>query len=163
MLWRQQEACQGVPRAKLCGRNPSEASGFQKSAQKQVDKAQWQARGRDWRKQTACVGRRRVLNLSVLAYCCSQQLENLSSGTSGSSPGSTIGESPAKTWGLVRCTDTIQAHSLSCLTLVYKELGCPRGCFLTRRHNVTQTHGSSSGHASVGRSDEPEDGSCHPR
>jgi len=74
-----------------------------------------------------------------------------------------IGESLSKAWGRLGCTDTIQAHCLGCLTLVYKELACFRGCFLTRRHNVTQTHGSSSGHAGVGRSDEPEDGSCHTR
>jgi hypothetical protein len=76
--------------------------------------------------------------------------------------GPAVGESLSKARGQVGCIDTIQAQSLSYLTLVYKELGCHRGCFVTRRHNVTQTHGNTSGHVSTGRGNEPEDGSRHP-
>ena len=78
-------------------------------------------------------------------------------------PGPALGESLAKGRGQVGCIDTIQAQSLSYLTLVYKELGCHRGCFVPRRHNVTQTRSSSSSHASPGWSNEPEDGSRHSR
>ena len=77
---------------------------------------------------------------------------------SNSHSGPTVGESLSKARDQVGYIDTIQAHSLSCLTLVHKELGCRRGCFLPRRHNVTQTYGSSSGDFSTVRSNELKDG-----
>jgi hypothetical protein len=64
----------------ICGRNPSEASGFQKSAQNRWVKHTGRRENATEGSKLRWVGRRRVLNLSVLAYCCSQQLENLSSG-----------------------------------------------------------------------------------
>lgn len=62
------------------------------------------------------------------------------------------------------CTDIIQAQTLSRLTLVFKELGCPRGIgTLPRRHNVTQTFSSPASHVGVGRGNGLEDGSRLPR
>jgi len=60
-------------------------------------------------------------------------------------------------------TDSIQAQSLICLTLVRKELACPRGCLQLRRHYVAQTHSTIAGHAGFGWGNELEDGGHHPR
>jgi hypothetical protein len=77
----------------------------------------------------ASLHRRRVLNYSVLPYRCSQQSHELSSDISGIDPSPRSGEHLTKARGWVRCTDTIQAHDLSRLTLVFKELACFRVVF----------------------------------
>jgi hypothetical protein len=95
-----------------------------------------------------------VLLLLAIEKSMLQQIE--------ASPGPAVGEGLSKAQGQVGCIDTIQAQSLSYLTLVYKELGCLRGCLVTRRQNVTQTHSSTPGYASAGWGNELENGSRQP-
>ena len=120
-------------------------------------------RVRSRRGELTVFSRRRVLNFLVRLYCCSLPLRRLCYGLIGRIPRSQARRKPGEDTGQGMYTDSVQAQSLICLTLVRKELACPRGFFTLRRHYVAQTHSSIGGHAGLGWGNELEDGGRLPR